>query len=411
MGGRAPLTGGPPALPGPEVETPPDVVRLLALRNLPGVGDRVAGRLLLGASSREEALKRIAAGGAGVPRPAREAWTVSSTRILEEARGTARRAAAQGIQILGVDEPGYPACLLRLHDPPAVLYLRGRIELLGLPALALVGSRRATASGRRVAERLARELSDAGWTVVSGLALGIDAAAHRGALGGKGGTVAVLGRGPDRAYPLAHADLFHQIARDGLLVSEFPPGVPASAHNFPRRNRVLAALCRGVVVVEAARRSGALLTVDHAIDMGIEVMAVPGSVEAPSTEGSNALIADGAPMVTSAEDILHHLGEEPRFGASGLSRGAWTPGSPARGSDDRGQNDRARVVALLSPEPRPLDLLLEEAGLPPSRVLAALTRLDLAGRARREPEGWIVLPAGPGPGLGLAPDGGGGASE
>jgi len=405
VGGHASLTGGTPGPQELEAAAPPDVVRLLALRSLPGVGDRVAARLLLGASSREEAMKRVLGGGPGVPRPAREAWTVSSARILESAREVARRAAAQGIHILGIDEPGYPACLLRLHDPPAVLYLRGRTELLGRPALALVGSRRATASGRRVAERLARRLSEDGWTVVSGLALGIDAAAHRGALSGKGGTMAVLGRGPDRAYPLAHADLFHQIARDGLLVSEFPPGVPASAHNFPRRNRVLAALCRGIVVVEAARRSGALLTVDHAVDMGIEVMAVPGSVEAPSTEGSNGLIADGASMVTSAEDILRQLGEEPGSMPSGPPCGTRTSGGPPRGSDlgdeaSRGQDDGDRVVALLSLDPCPLDLLLEEAGLPPSRVLAALTRLDLAGRARREPEGWILLPATPGEGEG-----------
>lgn len=222
--------------------------------------------------------------------------------------------------------------------------------------------------------------------------------------------MAVLGRGPDRAYPLSHADLFHSIARDGLLVSEFPPGVPASAHNFPRRNRVLAALCRGVVVVEAARRSGALLTVDHAIDMGIEVMAVPGSVEAPSTEGSNALIADGATMVTSTNDILRSLGVEPACGATGAPPGTGKPGGPTRGIDGGNQEDGDRVVELLSPEPRPLDLLLEEAGLPPSRVLAALTRLDLAGRARREPEGWIRLSSGMGPSPGPAPDEGGGTS-
>jgi DNA processing protein len=388
VGGHAALSGGTPGMPDPTAAPSREDVNLLALRSLPGVGDRVAGRLLREAASRGAALERVRNGGPGVPRPAREAWAVSSARFLEMARETARRAAAAGIRILGVDDPRYPPLLQRLHDPPAVLYLRGRTELLERPALALVGSRRATASGRRVAERLARELSEAGWAVVSGLALGIDAAAHRGAVAGRGGTVAVLGRGPDRAYPLAHADLFHQIARDGLLVSEFPPGIPASAHNFPRRNRVLAALCHGVVVVEAARRSGALLTVDHALDMGIEVMAVPGPADADSTEGSNALIADGAPGVNSAEDVLRHLeghlpgGVRDRLTLPGPRHGALSGGS-----------DEERVMALLAADPCTLDLLVEQAGIPLSRVLAALSRLDLARRVRREPEGWILLPS------------------
>jgi DNA processing protein len=414
VGGRAALTEDPGSSPGSGGGPGDDAVSLLALRLLPGVGDLIAGRLLLQAPSRAEALEWARTGRGGVPRAAREALFGDRPRLMREARRLARRASDEGIRILGIDESGYPERLRHLHDPPAMLFLRGRSELLGRPSVAIVGSRRSSPAGRRVAERMGRELSEAGWTVVSGLAVGIDAAAHRGAVGGAGGTVAVLGRGPDRAYPLVHADLFHRVGREGLLVSEFPPGVPAQPHNFPRRNRVLAALSSAVVVVEAEERSGALITVDHAIDLGIEVMAVPGSVESPSTTGSNRLLADGATFVTSAEGVLQVLqgkAHTPQPSAPSPTRGGEAchdvpllPGIEAEVSPPWAE-DQNRVLEFLSPIPLPLDLLLERSGLPPSRVLSALTRLDLAGQARRDPEGWIVLPAlaqrpGPTPGAG-----------
>ncbi|CAN5778081.1 DNA-processing protein DprA [soil metagenome] len=416
MGGRTALTGDPGSS-GNGDESGDDAVALLALRLLPGVGDLIAGRLLLAASSREEALEWVRKGRGGAPRAAREALLGDRPRVVREAERLARRAGANGIRIVGIDEPGYPTRLLHLHDPPAILFLRGRLELLGRPSVAIVGSRRSTPTGRRVAERMAQELSEEGWTVVSGLAVGIDAAAHRGAVGGAGGTVAVLGRGPDRAYPLVHADLFHRVAREGLLVSEFPPGVPAQPHNFPRRNRVLAALSSAVIVVEAEERSGALITVDHANDLGIDVMAVPGSVESPSTRGTNRLLAEGAFLVTSAADVLQLLqglpgDDRPSAGLSTTSGGppsgpapravrpspggANVPDVPLLPGIDVDRNplwadEQNRILGILSLVPLPLDLLLERSGLPPSRVLSALTRLDLAGKARRDPEGWIVL--------------------
>jgi DNA processing protein len=433
VGGRAPLTGGGGSRPSRTVEgaaaggsrTPettsgeaapadePDAgtVALLALRLLPGVGDRTARRLLAAWGTRTRLMRALEEGRLSAPEFAPQA--LSGRRVLAEARKIARAALRGGIRILGVDETAYPERLLRLHDPPAVLFLKGNARLLETPAIGIVGSRRSTAAGRRVAERIAGELSALGVTVVSGLAAGIDGAAHRGALGGPGGTIAVLGRGPDRAYPLDHADLFRRIGERGLLVSEFPPGVAARPHHFPRRNRVLAALGFGLVVVEARGRSGALLTVDHALDMDMEVMAVPGSPDSPPAEGTNRLIRDGASLVTSGREVLEVLGvvlcDPPerqvgtgrRIGALAewqrslfedparmLLEGRCAPGSEAW----RAEADAAtlRVAGCLGPAPMAVETLLERAGLPPSRTLAVLTRLELDGRARREPEGWVL---------------------
>ncbi len=388
----------------------PQVEALIALTLLPGIGDRRARRLLAGAPSREAVLRSIRAGRPGVPETAVQA--LAGDGILREARRIANVARASGIRVLGVDEPGYPERLLRLHDPPAALYLRGDEALLRAPAIGIVGSRRSTAAGRRTAERIASELSGLGVTVVSGLAAGIDGAAHRGALAGSGRTVAVLGRGPDRAYPLDHADLFRRIAAEGLLVSEFPPGVAARPHHFPRRNRVLAAMGFGLVVIEARARSGALLTVDHALDMAIEVMAAPGAPDSPSSEGTNRLIRDGAALVTTGREVLEVLGvvvppdperqvgtgrrlgrlPEPQRSlfaspARMLLEGRSAPGSAAWREEEDAV--AARVLGRLGLRPAAIEPLLERIGLPPSRTLAALTRLELAGRVRREPEGWI----------------------
>jgi DNA processing protein len=421
VGGRADLTGaGAPGAPAPgagvapQGSDPADLEALVTLRLLPGVGDRLARRLLRGPGSRQatlEALRRERAPGS-VPPSAIEA--LRAGRVFTEARRIVASCGRLGIEILGVDDPAYPERLQRLHDPPAVLYLRGATRLLHGPAIGIVGSRRSTAVGRRMAERVARELSSVGITVVSGLAAGIDGAAHRGALEGPGSTVAVLGRGPDRAYPLDHVDLFRRVGREGLLASEFPPGLPARPHHFPRRNRVLAALGFGVVVVEARDRSGALLTVDHALDLGIEVMAVPGSAEALPSRGTNRLLRDGAHLVTSGREVLEALGvivpEPPerqvgsgrRVGeladaqrslfhdpAALLMAGPSAPGSDAWRAGEASVTER--VTAFLGSRPVPVEVLLEGSGLPPSRTLAALSRLELAGRARREPEGWILV--------------------
>ncbi len=368
---------------------------LLHLRLLPGVGDRVVSRLLSRYRSArailslgEDHFREVAGEAAALARSSGEAARAAD-RVLD-------RCDREGIGVHALGDDGYPARLLRLPDPPPVLFSRGAARIDPPRAVAVIGSRRATPVGRRLAERLARDLSEAGVVVVSGMALGIDGAAHRGALEGRGGTLAVLGAGPERAHPSAHRTLFERIVRAGVVVSEFPPGERARPHHFPRRNRVLAALSHAVVVVEAAARSGALITAEHALDLGVEVCAVPGSVESPNAEGVHALLRDGAHLVTDAADLLEVMGWQ-RLDASdrtpadgerspSASDPRWATISPGR----EGGAATGRVLDALGLTPVPVDVLVERVGLPAPRVLAALSRLELDGRVRRHGDGWAA---------------------
>ncbi|NML33458.1 DNA-processing protein DprA [Paraburkholderia antibiotica] len=213
-----------------------------------------------------------------------------------------------GNQVVTLDDPAYPPALLTMPDPPPLLYIKGRLDLLHTRAVALVGSRSATPQGLEDAQRFARELSAAGVTVVSGLALGIDGAAHRGGLEGIGGTVAVIGTGADLVYPAAHHALARQIAVQGAVVSEWPLGTPARAANFPQRNRLIAGLVSGVVIVEAAMRSGSLITARLANEMGRDVFALPGSIHAPLSRGCHRMIKQGARLVETPDEVLEELG-------------------------------------------------------------------------------------------------------
>src|SRR3990172_11731833 len=230
----------------------------------------------------------------------------------DEVRGAVARAldwaAEQGNHVVTLSDPAYPKTLLYISDPPPLLYARGRLELLNRAALAIVGSRNATAQGALNAEAFAKALSDAGLTIVSGLALGIDAAAHRGGLAGASSTIAVLGTGMDIVYPRRNAQLAAEIGARGLLLSEFPLGTSAVTHNFPRRNRLISGLSRGCLVVEAALASGSLITARAAAEQGREVFAVPGSIHSPLSRGCHALIKSGAKLVESAQDLLQELG-------------------------------------------------------------------------------------------------------
>jgi DNA processing protein len=285
-----------------------------------------------------------------------------------------------GFQLLPMTSKRYPASLLQLTDPPPVLFLKGERRLLEPEAVAIVGSRKATEGGRRAAEAIGNVLSKAGVTVVSGMALGIDGAAHRGALLGGGRTVAVLGSGLGVVYPAGHRKLFHEIGHSGLLVSEFLPTQPALRHHFPRRNRVIAALAAAVVVVEAGERSGALITVDHGLDLGREVLAVPGSVENPRARGSNALLRDGARAVPDPESILDELRE------LGIALNAGP-------EHDRSVEGNAGPVppglrgiwAVLSSEPRGVGDVAESARISPAEAMAGLSALELGGWARQCP--------------------------
>ncbi|HZZ03401.1 DNA-processing protein DprA, partial [Paraburkholderia sp.] len=213
-----------------------------------------------------------------------------------------------GNHVVTLDDPAYPPALLTMPDPPPLLYIKGRLDLLHTRAVALVGSRSATPQGVEDAERFARELSQAGVTIVSGLALGIDGAAHRGGLEGVGGTVAVIGTGADLVYPAAHHALARQIAAQGAILSEWPLGTPARAANFPQRNRLIAGLVSGVVIVEAAMRSGSLITARLANEMGRDIFALPGSIHAPLSRGCHRIIKQGAKLVETPDEVLEELG-------------------------------------------------------------------------------------------------------
>jgi DNA processing protein len=264
---------------------------------------------------------------------------------------------------------GYPEGFHRLIHPPGVLFLRGHGEILKRPGVAIVGSRKATTRAREAARRLGAAVARAGTPVVSGLAFGVDAAAHRGALEAPGPTVAVMGRGADRSYPRAHAALFERIVDEGLVVSEFPPGTPPAPHHFPRRNRIIAALSSCVVVVEAGPKSGALHTVEHALDLGLDVWAVPGPFEEAFCAGSNRLLSEGARALISIEDFLAEV--------TGIrSESARTvPPEP----------EKAMVLGFLEDGPRSVDDLARAADVDVQRMLAVLAELELHGWVERSP--------------------------
>lgn len=369
---------------------------LMLLRLLPGVGDRSLIRFL----------RKVGSAHRGIELPSRD-FTNALGREADGARGDAslRKQAQQlmircselGIEVVTLVDPGYPRRLLALADPPPVLFLRGDPSFLSRRCVAMVGSRRSTGVGRRTAERIAQELSEVGVTVASGLALGIDGAAHRGALSGSGGTIAVLGCGPDRVYPAGNRELFREIIRRGLLVSEFPPGDRPRAHHFPRRNRIIAGLSSGVIVVEAARKSGAIITVDHALDLGLEVFAVPGSVESVQAQGTNSLIRDGAHLLTSGSEVLEVLRWEEERASSDEPLSSFpihTGTQPSLGPEPAGASDVRRVEAVFGLGPLALDQLVPRSGLPVERVLAALTRLELSGLVGRCGGGWSHSRAG-----------------
>lgn len=271
----------------------------------------------------------------------------------------------------------YPQLLLQLPDPPPLIYLKGRPELLARPALAIVGSRNATAQGVADAEAFARTLSDAGLTIVSGLALGIDAAAHRGGLAGASSSVAVLGTGADLVYPARNRALAHELAARGALISEFPLGTRPIAGNFPRRNRLISGLALGCLVVEAAAESGSLITARLAGEQGREVFAVPGSIHSPLSKGCHALIKQGARMVESAQDIL----EELRFPLPRES----PPAESAPASDARAR----RLLDALGDAPCDRDTLAARSGLAPAEIGALLTQLELEGLVAALPGGRV----------------------
>ena len=290
--------------------------------------------------------------------------------------------AALGARPIASCEAAFPQALAALDPPPPLIWVRGRAELLDRPCVAVVGARVASAAGQRFARGLAAELGQSGHVIVSGLARGIDAAAHEGAL--PTGTAAVLGGGVDDVYPPEHAGLYARIADEGCVVSESEPGRAAVARDFPRRNRIISGLSRAVVVVEAEMRSGSLITARLAAEQGREVLAVPGSPLDPRAKGTNDLIRQGAALCEGADDVLRAL--------EGL-RGFREPDRSGYGAGPAGEPDdalRDQVAALLSPTPVSRDEIVRATGAAAPAVFAALVELSLAGRAELLPGGMVT---------------------
>jgi len=350
----------------------PGLASWLQLSLTPGLGASTVRNLLKQFGLPEAVLARQRSELASFVAPS-TLEALYSPRVGDAVQRALEWAAADDHFIITLADETYPRALLEIADPPPLLYAHGRVSLLRQPALAIVGSRNATAQGESNAEHFASALSAAGLTIVSGLALGIDAAAHRGGLAGGSSTIAVLGTGIDVVYPTRNAELAAEIARQGLLLSEFALGTPAAAHNFPRRNRLISGLARGCLVVEAALASGSLITARCAADQGREVFAIPGSIHSPLSKGCHALIKSGAKLVESAEDVLAELAG---FRASGYASTATHP-APA----DTG------LLAVMGHDPVDVDSLCARAGLSAEQVASELLRLELDGRVTALPGG------------------------
>ncbi|MEO5845353.1 MAG: DNA-processing protein DprA [Caldimonas sp.] len=351
----------------------------LRLLETPGLG-RASARALLAAFGSPEAVlgasiaarKTIVAAG-----PAAALARVGEEFEPRLAAGwhwlTSGNDEARDVVVVG--DPRYPRALLDSADPPLLLYASGRVDLLDHPAIAIVGSRNATPQGLDNARAFAAHLSGAGWVVVSGLALGIDGAAHEGALSGGAGTIAVVGTGLDRVYPARHRALARRIAAQGLLVSEFAVGTPALAENFPIRNRIIAGLAQGTLVVEAAVQSGSLITARLAVEAGRDVFAIPGSIHSPQSRGCHALIKQGAKLVDSAADIVDEL--SPLARVARIASSVSNPKSAPDRSDP--------VLEALGFDPISLDELIARTGQSAAELSARLLDFELQGRVARLP--------------------------
>ena len=364
----------------PAAPDDPELGAWLHLLHSPGVGREAARRLLARFLSPQAAIAApVDALRDCVDAPTALALASPPDGHADRLAATlAWRAAAPGRRVLLLGDADYPPPLLHSADPPLLLYLQGDAALLSTPCLAMVGSRRPTAQGRDNARRFAEALAGQGWTIVSGLAAGVDGAAHEGALAAGGRTIAVVGTGIDRVYPPSHRALAHRIAETGLLVSEYCLGTPPLSANFPQRNRIIAGLSRGTLVVEAALRSGSLITARLASEAGRDVLAIPGSILAPQSAGCHALIRQGAALVDSPEQVADELGPlQPAALPVRVTTAAATP-VPA---------DADPVLAALGHDPQSLDTLIDRCGWPAHTLSAHLLTLELDGQVARLPGG------------------------
>jgi DNA processing protein len=368
--------------------SPSRLAAWLRLERCPGIGPRTAAALI-DAFGNPEAV--FAAGHAALAARIGSALAhlllqppTEATRRLLDATLAWRE--APGHRVLALGEPGYPDLLSRIPDPPLLLYIRGDARLLDGPCLAVVGSRNASVQGRANATAFAEALSGAGLCIVSGLALGIDAAAHEGALRRCGGTVAVVGTGPDLAYPTRNRALCERIAQDGCIVSEYPIGTPPLPSNFPRRNRIISGLAAGVLVVEAAAQSGSLITARQAAEQGRDVFAIPGSIHAALAKGCHTLIREGARLVETAQDVLEALALSPLLAAHVPKADSNTDDMP---DENAGTQAESALLDALGHDPVAPDVLLARLGWHAGELSANLLVLELAGRIERLAGGLI----------------------
>ena len=324
---------------------------------------------------------------AALPELARRGGATRGPRICsrEDAEREFIAARELGVTLVALGEPDYPVRLREIDDAPPLLAVRGNHAALARPMLAIVGARNASAAGQKFAERLARDLGDAGFVIVSGLARGIDASAHRASIAS--GTVAVLAGGHARIYPPEHLDLLDAILADGAAVSEMPIAWEPRSRDFPRRNRIISGLALGVIVIEAALRSGSLITARMAAEQGREVFAAPGSPLDPRAEGSNGLLKQGATVVTAASDVIAVV--EPILGRPLPLVEAAEPAADV-GPPEPDDAERSRILALLGPSAVAIDDLIRLSGASPAIVRTTLLELDVAGRLDRR-QGLVAL--------------------
>lgn len=365
--------------------SPAQLAAWMRLERTPGIGPRTAPALLAAFGSPDAIFAADHALLAAHLSPAqvRAILQPASADTLRLVDATLRWRDQPGHTVLALGQPGYPDLLAAIPDPPLLLYIKGCPDLLAGPALAIVGSRNASTQGKANALAFAEALSRAGLAIVSGLALGVDAAAHEGALRGAGSTIAVIGTGPDLVYPTRNRALCERIAAAGCIVSEYPVGTPPLPSNFPKRNRIISGLAAGVLVVEAAAQSGSLITARQAAEQGREVFAIPGSIHAALSKGCHLLIREGAKLVDGAADVLEAMAWSPLAGRRPLPRLAAAAAEPEAASSVEDDS----LLAALGHDPIEPDTLLALVGGTPGELSTRLLLLELAGRVERLPGG------------------------
>lgn len=370
-----------PKQPEKQPDTDPDLISWLHLHLTSGVGPTIFRHLIDAFGSASAALRAGRAALACVDGIGRvTADRIASSRAEVNVAGELDLVSKHGVSLLTWNSQAYPVGLKNIHDPPPLVYVEGQIETADATAIAVVGTRRPSRYGLEQAERFGAALARAGFTVISGLARGVDSAAHTGAIKAGGRTIAVQGCGLGRVFPPENADLRQAIAQHGAVISEFPMLAEPLKENFPKRNRLISGMSLGVLVIEAPLRSGALITARMAGEQGREVFALPGRADNPAAVGANRLIKDGACLVTSLEDILDELGDVGRIMAEGTADADQPPTAPALPGNLTAA-ERA-IMTAASDEPMTVDDICAAASLSPSQVSSALTMLQLKGLIR-----------------------------